>query len=114
MQDLYDTPYWNNPEHGGEVLPGWIVGTAGAQRYALPDLTPEQKEKTKAETRVWGYLLGTVKPNGEITFEFEKLGKDSVPKIVRDRYGDDFVDNFCYAGNKTDAPHPPAPSCNDK
>jgi len=36
MQDLYDTDYWKNPSHGGVVLPGWIVGTAGARRYTLP------------------------------------------------------------------------------
>ena len=30
MSDLFDSDYWN--AHGG-VLPGWIVGTAGAMRY---------------------------------------------------------------------------------
>ena len=33
MSGVYDTPYWR--EHGG-VLPGWIIGTTGAIRYALP------------------------------------------------------------------------------
>jgi hypothetical protein len=114
MQDLYDTAYWRNPAHGGEVLPGWIVGTAGARRYRLPDLTPDFLRNTKAETNVWGYLLATVKVTGEITFEFIKLAKDSVPPEVRARYGDDFVDNFCFLGNKDDTPHPPPASCNEQ
>ena len=33
MEGIFDTPYWR--EHGG-VLPGWIVGSAGAVRYPLP------------------------------------------------------------------------------
>src|SRR5450756_221095 len=28
MENIYDTP-----EHRGQVLPGWIIGTAGAQQY---------------------------------------------------------------------------------
>ena len=72
MQDLYDTDYWKNPAHGGAVLPGWIVGTAGARRYPLPDLTPEMIAKTKAQTNAWGYLLGSVSASGEIGFEFVK------------------------------------------
>ena len=31
MEDIYRTDAWK-----GKVLPGWIVGTAGAQRYVLP------------------------------------------------------------------------------
>src|SRR5437868_10761849 len=34
QENVFDTPYWNN---NGGVLPGWIVGTAGAVRYRLPD-----------------------------------------------------------------------------
>jgi hypothetical protein len=31
MKDIYNTPHWK-----GMVLPGWIVGTAGARRNPLP------------------------------------------------------------------------------
>jgi hypothetical protein len=114
MQDLYDTKYWRNPQHGGVVLPGWIVGTAGAQRYMLPsDLTPEMKVKTKAETNAWGYLLATVSPDGEITFDFVKLGLNDLPTETKNRYGD-FAENFCYAGNKDTRKHDPPDSCNEK
>ena len=33
MENIYNTEHWRL--HGG-VLPGWIVGTAGAVRYPLP------------------------------------------------------------------------------
>jgi hypothetical protein len=111
MEDLFDTAYWKNPAHGGEVLPGWLVGTAGARRYKLPDLPPDVLKKTRAQTDVWGYLLATVQENGEISFDFQKLGKDDVPKEIRTRYGDDFVDKFCFAGNHDDSTHTPVPSC---
>ena len=113
MQDLYDTDFWKNPEHGGEVLPGWIVGTAGARRYALPELTAEMKAKTKAETSVSGYLMGTVDANGSIGFQFVKLEQDYVPKNIRDRYGSEFM-KFCFIENRDDSPHPPPESCKDR
>jgi hypothetical protein len=113
MQDLYDTDYWKNPEHGGEVLLGWIVGTAGARRYALPELTPEMKKKTKAETAVSGYLMGTVEAGGTISFQFIKLEQENVPKDIRDRYGREFM-KFCFVENRDDTPHPPPESCKEK
>ncbi len=54
------------------VLPGWIVGTAGAERYALP---PDAGEASAAETNVYGYVVATVEPGGSdpIHFEFVKI-----------------------------------------
>jgi len=51
MHDMYDTPYWRSVG----VLPGWIVGTAGAVRSRVPADTPEGSAKTD----VYGYLVGT-------------------------------------------------------
>jgi len=43
------------------VLPGWIIGTAGAQRYKLPaETTPAQH----AQTNVYGYMIATVARDG--------------------------------------------------
>src|SRR5262249_55372102 len=64
MSGIFKSDYWNS--HGGE-LPGWIVGTAGAVRYALP---PDASRATEARTKVYGYLLATVHENGEIDFKF--------------------------------------------
>lgn len=113
MQDLYDTDYWRNPAHGGEILSGWIVGTAGARRYALPDLSQEMKAKTKAETGVSGYLMGTVDANGSISFQFIKVGQDKVPKDIHDRYGSEFI-KFCFVENRDDTPHPPPETCKER
>jgi hypothetical protein len=112
MEHLYDTAYWRNPQHG-EVLPGWIVGTAGAKRYNLPDLPKDVLKKTDAKTDVWGYLLENVHADGAIRFAFQKLGAESLPPAVRGRYGNKFV-NFCLKENHDPAPHPLAPSCLDQ
>ena len=92
MDGIFNTDYWK--EHGG-VLPGWIVGTAGAQRYPLP---PGKGNAKIALENVYGSLLGTVHPDGEITFEFQKLQESDVPASVASRYGKDFV-HWCFAEN---------------
>ncbi len=97
MEGIFDTPYWR--EHGG-VLPGWIVGTAGAFRYPLPAAAAQAK---MARTHVYGYLLGTVAPVGTrdkdpIRFEFRELTEASVPSSVAERFGADFI-HGCYEGN---------------
>ena len=97
MQDIYDTPYWR--EHGG-VLPGWIVGTGGAVRYALPaGLPPGQF----ARTHVYGYLLATVSASGThaadpIRFEFREVDQGAVAAEIVLRFGADLV-GHCYQEN---------------
>ena len=89
---IFNTDYWK--QHGG-VLPGWIVGTAGAVRYGLP---PNSSDAREALVNVYGSLLGIVQPNGEIKFEFEQLQEKDVPGSVTARYGQDFV-HWCFAEN---------------
>jgi len=74
-------------------LPGWIVGTAGAVRYALPHDAPAD-----SATDVYGYLLGTADKAGKINFAFQKLNQDDVPDYVRQRYPAWFVP-WCFAQN---------------
>jgi hypothetical protein len=92
MDGIFNTDYWRG--HGG-VLPGWIIGTAGAQRYALP---PKSADAHGALTNVYGSALATVQPNGEISFEFEKLEESDIPASVTSRYGKDFV-HWCFEEN---------------
>jgi Calcineurin-like phosphoesterase len=92
MEGIFNTEYWRV---NGGVLPGWIVGTAGAYRYALPRSKPEA---TVAETNVYGYLVGTVKPDGEINFTFRKLQESDVPPPVLNEYKADFV-HWCFEKN---------------
>jgi hypothetical protein len=97
MEGVFDTAYWR--EHGG-VLPGWIIGTAGAFRYALP---PTAGEAKFAKTHVYGYLLATVSAApadkaDPIHFEFRELTEAVVPAEVVQRFGQDFVQR-CYREN---------------
>lgn len=101
MEGIFNTEYWKT--HGG-VLPGWIVGTAGAQRYPLPPAAGDAKQ---AKTNVYGYLMATVNPPGEspgtVKFKFEELKEDSIPAPVVQRFTKPFV-HECFAGNKRTAP----------
>jgi hypothetical protein len=101
MEDIYNTAYWK--ENGG-VLPGWIVGTAGAQRYPLP---PNARDAKAAKTNVYGYLIGTVNPEGKaagtLDFKFEELKEDSIPQDVVQRFSKPFV-HQCFIGNRRTAP----------
>src|SRR5438067_6476293 len=88
LRDAYDSAYWR--AHGG-VLPGIIVGTAGAIRYRLPDTTqgfPPQR----AHTDVYGYLIATVAADGSITFDFREVPRSAIPAEVIARYTTEGVD----------------------
>jgi hypothetical protein len=114
MEGIFETPYWEHRKIDGEsVLPGWIVGTAGAMRYNLPNYPKEFLDRHHAQTDVAGYLLATVKENGEIEFEFKKVEAGEIPKSVRNLYPGDFVQG-CFIRNHDPKDHPPPPSCNEQ
>jgi hypothetical protein len=92
MEGIFNTDYWRA---NGGVLPGWIVGTAGAVRYVPP---PESLNARAAETNVYGFLLGTVNPDGEIHFTFQHVNEPDVPGSVVERYKPDFV-HWCFDKN---------------
>jgi Calcineurin-like phosphoesterase len=91
MENIFDTPKLT-PNHE-QPLPGWIVGTAGAVRYALPI-----NSGPNAMTDVYGYLLGTVAADGKIRFAFEEVHESDVPQTVRDRYTNAMIP-WCFAHN---------------
>jgi len=92
MDGIFNTEYWR--AHGG-VLPGWIIGTAGAQRYALPK---DYSGAKAAETKVYGYLLATAKNSGEINFQFVRFSEQDIPPEITQRYTPEFV-HWCFAEN---------------
>ncbi len=96
MAGVFNTDYWRKK---GGVLPGWILGTAGATRYALP---ADASQAQEALTNVYGYLLATVHPDGRIEFVFHRIGEGDIPAGVRARYTPEFV-HWCVAKN-TEAP----------
>jgi calcineurin-like phosphoesterase family protein len=93
MDGIFQTGYWR--EHGG-ILPGWIVGTAGAQRTLLPKGSGDARA---AEMNVYGYLLGTVRPNGEIQFSFKHVNEPDIPASVVKEYTPEFV-HWCFEENR--------------
>ena len=92
MDGIFNTDYWRK---NGGILPGWIIGTAGAQRYALPR---DWKNARAAQTDVYGYLLATVKSDGEINFTFHRIQERDIPATVAQRYTKEFV-HWCFAEN---------------
>ena len=97
MEGIYNTAYWR--EHGG-VLPGWIIGTAGAERYPLP---PDAKDAKQAKTNVYGYLLATANPGGDpagtIKFEFREIKQGDISNDIVERFTKQTVKE-CFAGNR--------------
>jgi hypothetical protein len=92
MDGTFNTDYWQS--HGG-ILPGWIIGTAGAIRYKLP---PDSGRANVALTNVYGFLLATVDAKGRIKFDFQRLDESGVPADVSARYTPQFV-HWCFAEN---------------
>jgi hypothetical protein len=92
MDGVFNTAYWHA---NGGVLPGWIVGTAGAIRYALP---PNAGDAKAAKTNVYGYLLATVNADRTIDFRFHEFEEKDIPAEVVTRFSQDFV-HQCFAAN---------------
>jgi hypothetical protein len=92
MGGIFNSEYLRN--HGG-VLPGWIVGTAGATRYALP---PDAAQAELAKTNLYGYLLGTVAADHTIRFDFHEVTERDLDAALAAQYPPDAM-HECFAGN---------------
>lgn len=99
MDDVYNTDYWKS-----KVLPGWIVGTAGAVRYRLPQGVPTG---TIARTDVYGYLLATVMSDNSVRFEFKEISLADAKAANSAKFPDPLIE-WCYAENKN--PQNPSPT----
>ncbi len=97
MDNIFASAYW---KANGGVLPGWIVGTAGAVRYKLPK--DAEKYSPIAKTNVYGYMLATVNPDGQpagsIKFDFHELKEPDVPADVQTKFGTELV-HWCFEKN---------------
>jgi hypothetical protein len=91
MENIFDTPKLK--QNGATPPAGWIIGTAGAERYALPKEAP-----ATAKTDVYGYLVGTVSAEGMIEFSFKEIHEREVPENVRWRYPSSLIP-WCFAQN---------------
>jgi len=95
LANVYDTAYWRDRTHHASVLPGWVVGTAGASRYPLPQGI---KPGEGAREHTYGYLLGRVGQDGHIAFTFRELDEAALQRTRGDDYDEDTV-KFCMANN---------------
>jgi len=82
VENAFDTP-----EHAGQVLPGWIVGTAGAEQYGAPE------DKIR-----YGYVLVKVESDGELEVTFQEVTRDSPPQAYGPEAGP--LTDFCFDANK--------------
>jgi len=93
--DVYDTPYWK--QHTNRVVPGWIIGSAGAHRYQLP-----KSAHKGAKTNIYGYLQATVGADGAIDFQLHELSeKDLMDAKWPNAKAADIHE--CYMHNSDDA-----------
>ena len=76
--NIYNSPYWK--QYSSRVVPGLIIGLAGAHRYALP----KTADKT-AKSHIYGYVQGTVHSDGQIDFKLRELSEDD---LVKSRWPD--------------------------
>jgi len=107
MGNVYNTAC--RREHPETILPGWIIGTAGAIRYQLPkDLAGAEKPQNE----LYGYLLGRVAPDGTIEFEFRPIEQNltAIPESVRKHFTDPFVQRCLEENHSNSQPEgPPQP-----
>jgi len=93
MSDIFNTDHWRKKEG---VLPGWIIGTAGAERYPLPP----KAELTNSKTYTYGYLLARVFSDGTIDFAFTELKQADIPIEIKSRYTAQWIGEACFDGNR--------------
>ena len=87
---IYDTPEWRKQ---GLVVPGVIIGSAGAHRYLLP---PTAAPGSK--THIYGYLQATVHGDGSIAFLLKEISEE---EMVKQKWPNAPLEaiHACYVGN---------------
>jgi len=81
-----------------DVLPGWIVGAAGAVRHRLPK---DLGGSVVHQTDVYGYVLATVAADGDIQFDFKQINPPDIPAATVKEFGQAVIDT-CFSDNKAD------------
>jgi len=88
--NIFSTPYWKQQ---GKVVPGWIIGLAGAHRYKLP-----AEADPASQTHIYGYMQGTVQADGQIVFSLHQLSEKDLlsakwPNAPADAIHECFIHN---------------------
>ena len=89
--NVFNTPYWK--QHSSMVVPGWIIGAAGAHRYQLP-----KHADKRAKAHIYGFLQGTVHADGSIDFTLRELSEND---LVQSKWPNAPLDAIheCYVHN---------------
>jgi hypothetical protein len=82
-ENIYDTP-----EHSGKVLPGWIIGTGGAEQYRSNASDPIQ----------YGYMQAEVRPDGTMLAMFREVGRETPPLATGTGAAE--LTSFCFEQNR--------------
>jgi len=98
MEDIFAT---EDIRKHDDPLSGWIIGSAGAERYKLPVPASE-----KAKTDVYGYLVGTVSEEGTIEFKFQEIRETDVTNSTRRDYPQTLV-HWCFVHNSQSTDYKP-------
>jgi hypothetical protein len=70
--NIFQTYYWFE-YYSMTMLPGWIIGSAGAHRYALP-----QGADKDSKTNIYGYLEGTVHEDGVVDLALHEVSENDM------------------------------------
>jgi hypothetical protein len=94
--NIFNTPYWK--QHSSNVVPGVIIGSAGAHRYKLPQFADKA-----SKTNIYGYLQGTVQADGSIDFALHELSESDLvaskwPNAPMDAIHECYIHNSDVAG----------------
>ncbi len=89
--NIFNTLYWK--QYSNRVVPGYIIGSAGARRYALP-----KTAEKGAKTHIYGFMQGQVHADGQIDFNLRELSEDD---LVKNRWPNAPLDAIheCYVDN---------------
>ncbi|HEV3457551.1 MAG TPA: hypothetical protein VHG32_13390 [Thermoanaerobaculia bacterium] len=79
---LFLTDIFDQPEHQGQVLPGWLIGTAGAEQYR-PNIE-------------YGYLEVAIRADGSIDPQFKPVTRDMPPAGP----AGDPLEEYCFTRNQ--------------
>ena len=72
--DIFNSNYWK--ERSTTVVPGWIMGAAGAHRYQLPKTAHKG-----AKSHFYGFMQGTVHVDGSIDFSVHELSEQDLIQV---------------------------------
>jgi hypothetical protein len=95
LANVYNTGSWQS---NGGVLPGTLIGTAGAQHYSVP---PEVKSFTTWAENQYGYAVVRVDPNAgarAVEVRFVPVKREELGIALVNKFGRDAVD-YCFTQN---------------